>query len=257
MMTCSVHQVTKMYGGNTIFSHISFEIKTGDRVGLVGRNGSGKTTLLQLLAGEETPDAGKIHWKKGCQTAYVKQIPGFNHQLIVREVLKQVLSELIRIEEKMKHTAEKMAQEMKDTHLQTLMEEYGRLQELYSSKGGYGNEATIEKVANGLNMDEILKKPILTLSGGDKTKVGLAFMLLKSPDFLLLDEPTNHLDIESLEMLEDALEDYDGTILAVSHDRYFLNKLFDKTYWIHENKVYGFASGYSWTKEKMAERIQQ
>lgn len=245
MIACRVQQVTKMYGGNTIFKNISFEIKDGDRVGLVGRNGSGKTTLLKLLAGEEPSDSGQVHWKKGSQIGYVKQITDFHNQLTTKEILKSAFLELLRIEEKMKNLETQMSEGINDQNMQKHMNEYGRLQDLFLSEGGYEIEATIKKVVNGLNMKGLLNKPFSNLSGGEKSKVGLAYMLLKNPDFLLLDEPTNHLDLASVEWLGNFLQNYHGTVVMVSHDRYFLDEMVNKILDLDEGEVQCFETNYS------------
>lgn len=245
MIACRVQQVTKMYGGNTIFKNISFEIKDGDRVGLVGRNGSGKTTLLKLLAGEEPSDSGQVHWKKGSQIGYVKQITDFHNQSTTKEILKSAFLELLRIEEKMKNLETQMSEGINDQNMQKHMNEYGRLQDLFLSEGGYEIEATIKKVVNGLNMKGLLNKPFSNLSGGEKSKVGLAYMLLKNPDFLLLDEPTNHLDLASVEWLGNFLQNYHGTVVMVSHDRYFLDEMVNKILDLDEGEIQCFETNYS------------
>ncbi len=245
MIACRVQQVTKMYGGNTIFKNISFEIKDGDRVGLVGRNGSGKTTLLKLLAGEEPSDSGQVHWKKGSQIGYVKQITDFHNQSTTKEILKSAFLELLRIEEKMKNLETQMSEGINDQNMQKHMNEYGRLQDLFLSEGGYEIEATIKKVVNGLNMKGLLNKPFSTLSGGEKSKVGLAYILLKNPDFLLLDEPTNHLDLASMEWLGNFLQNYHGTVVMVSHDRYFLDEMVNKILDMDEGEIQCFETNYS------------
>lgn len=258
MIACSVQEATKLYGGNTIFENITFEIKENDRVGLVGRNGSGKTTLLKLLAGEETPDSGQIHWKKGSQIGYVKQISDFNQQLTTKEVLKGAFSKLLRIEEKMKKLEIQMSTEVIDSNMQNLMDEYGRLQDLFLSEGGYEIESTMKKIVNGLNMNGLLNKRFSTLSGGEKTKVGLAFMLLKNPDFLLLDEPTNHLDIASVEWLGNFLQHYQGTVVIVSHDRYFLDEMVNKILDLDEGEIQCFDTNYSgYVKEKEEQLLRE
>ncbi|MDQ0273758.1 ribosomal protection-like ABC-F family protein [Cytobacillus purgationiresistens] len=255
MIACSVQKVTKMYGGNSVVKNISFEIKVGDRVGLVGRNGSGKTTLLKLLAGEETPDSGQVHWKKGSQIGYMKQISDFNNQLTTKEILKSAFLKLLRIEENMKSLETQMSEPISDQNLQRLMNEYGRLQDLYLSEGGYEIEATIRTVVSGLNMTGLLNKQFFTLSGGEKTKVELAFMLLKKPDFLLLDEPTNHLDLASVEWLGNFLQNYHGTIVMVSHDRYFLDEMVNKILDLDEGEIQYFETNYSDYVKKKEERL--
>ncbi|MYL60483.1 ATP-binding cassette domain-containing protein, partial [Virgibacillus halodenitrificans] len=182
MTICSVNKVNKMYGGNSIFENISFEIKEKDRIGLVGRNGSGKSTLFRLLSGEETPDEGHIHWKKGIQIGYLKQIPDFEKEDTTKEVLLTAFSQLLEIAESMRVCEEAMSEEIDELKLNTLIKRYGDLQEQFTRGGGYEIETAIEKIVNGLNIGQLLDRSFASLSGGEKTKVGLALILLKQPD---------------------------------------------------------------------------
>lgn len=240
-----------MYGGNTIFEDISIEIKEKEKVGLVGRNGSGKTTLFRLLAGKETPDAGQIHWKKGMKIGYLEQIPEFKPEWMAKDVLKQAFSNLVIIEEKMKQMEQEMAKDNSPSQLQLLIEEYGKLQEFFTNAGGYEMDAKIEKIVNGLNIQHLVTKKYGDLSGGERTKIGLAMILLEEPDFLLLDEPTNHLDLMAVEWLGRFLQDYSGTILLISHDRYFLDEVIQKVIDLEDGEVTTYHTNFTnFTKEK-------
>ncbi|CAI9392856.1 MULTISPECIES: ribosomal protection-like ABC-F family protein [Bacillaceae] len=251
MIICSVNHIAKMYGGNTLFEDISLELKEKERVGLVGRNGSGKTTLFRLLAGQETPDAGQIHWKKGLKIGYLEQIPEYEQSMKVKEVLKKAFSDLETIEGKIKQMEQEMAQDINPEQLLLLMEEYGKLQEYFTNAGGYEMEAKIEKMVNGLKIEQLVMKEYGALSGGEKTKVGLAMLLLQEPDFLLLDEPTNHLDLMAVEWLGKFLQDYNGTILVVSHDRYFLDEVIQKVVDLEDGEVTTYYTNFTnFTKEK-------
>ncbi|MCM2982163.1 ABC-F type ribosomal protection protein [Niallia circulans] len=251
MIICSVNKIAKMYGGNTIFEDISIEIKEKEKVGLVGRNGSGKTTLFRLLAGKETPDAGQIHWKKGMKIGYLEQIPEFKPEWMAKDVLKQAFSNLVIIEEKMKQMEQEMAKDNSPSQLQLLIEEYGKLQEFFTNAGGYEMDAKIEKIVNGLNIQHLVTKKYGDLSGGERTKIGLAMILLEEPDFLLLDEPTNHLDLMAVEWLGRFLQDYSGTILLISHDRYFLDEVIQKVIDLEDGEVTTYHTNFTnFTKEK-------
>ncbi|WP_312092564.1 ribosomal protection-like ABC-F family protein [Niallia sp.] len=251
MIICSVNNVAKMYGGNAIFENISLEIKEKERVGLVGRNGSGKTTLFRLLAGKETPDSGQIHWKKGLKIGYLEQIPVFDHSLKVKEVLKSAFASLVTIEEKMKKMEDGMARDINPDQLQSLINEYGKLQEFFTNAGGYEIEARIDKIIHGLNIQHLVTKEYGALSGGEKTKIGLAMILLEEPDFLLLDEPTNHLDLIAVEWLGKFLQEYDGTVVVVSHDRYFLDEVIQKVVDLEDGEVTTYHTNFTnYTKEK-------
>lgn len=240
-----------MYGGNTIFEDISIEIKEKEKIGLVGRNGSGKTTLFRLLAGKETPDAGQIHWKKGMKIGYLEQIPEYKPEWMAKDVLKQAFSNLVIIEEKMKQMEQEMAKDNSPSQLQLLIEEYGKLQEFFTNAGGYEMDAKIEKIVNGLNIQHLVTKKYGDLSGGERTKIGLAMILLEEPDFLLLDEPTNHLDLMAVEWLGRFLQDYSGTILLISHDRYFLDEVIQKVIDLEDGEVTTYHTNFTnFTKEK-------
>ncbi|MBM7715233.1 ATPase subunit of ABC transporter with duplicated ATPase domains [Bacillus thermophilus] len=255
MMICSVNKLSKMYGGNLLFDNISFDIQERDRVGLVGRNGSGKTTLLKLLAGNETPDSGLIHWKKGISIGYLAQIPDYHNQLPAREILKTAFTELLQMEEKLRKLEEKMSRETNEATMGKLIDQYGHVQDQFSVKGGYEIDAKIERIVNGLNISDLLDKRYSALSGGEKTKVSLAFILLKNPDFLLLDEPTNHLDLATVEWLGHFLQVYNGTVVVVSHDRYFLDDVVDKMLDLEDGKVEQYHTNYSGFVKEKEERL--
>ena len=251
MIICSVNQVKKMYGGSSIFENILFEVREKDRVGLVGRNGSGKSTLLKLLSGEETPDTGQVHWKKGTQIGYLAQVPDFNNVSTTREVLRTAFSDLLQIETRMKQLEVEMSQEKTTEKQNKFIEEYGNLLDNFSIKGGYEIDANIDKIVNGLNITDLLDKFYFDLSGGEKTKIGLALILLKQPEFLLLDEPTNHLDLMAVEWLGSFLKDYSGTIVIVSHDRYFLDEVVTKILDLEDGEITCYHSNFSnFVKEK-------
>ncbi|MEI3598720.1 MULTISPECIES: ribosomal protection-like ABC-F family protein [unclassified Oceanobacillus] len=256
MIICSVNHVAKMYGGNMVFEDITFEIKEKERLALVGRNGNGKTTLLRLLAGEELADAGKIHWKKGASRGILQQIPE-GVEGTGRDVLKQAFSELTKIAQKMEKLERDMANEADAKRLEKLVSEYGTLQEIFTVKGGYEIEAEIEKIIHGLNMESFIQQPFRELSGGEKTKVGLGQLLLKQPDLLLLDEPTNHLDLMTVEWLEGFLQDYEGTVLVISHDRYFLDEVVDKVMDLEDGELTTYHTNFTgYVKEKEKRLLQ-
>ncbi|WHX25375.1 ABC-F type ribosomal protection protein [Virgibacillus halodenitrificans] len=258
MTICSVNKVNKMYGGNSIFENISFEIKEKDRIGLVGRNGSGKSTLFRLLSGEETPDEGHIHWKKGIQIGYLKQIPDFEKEDTTKEVLLTAFSQLLEIAESMRVCEEAMSEEIDELKLNTFIKRYGDLQEQFTRGGGYEIEAAIEKIVNGLNINQLLDRSFASLSGGEKTKVGLALILLKQPDLLLLDEPTNHLDLMAVEWLGEFLHEYPGTTVVISHDRYFLDEVITKVLDLEDGEINCYQTDFSgFVKEKEARLLNE
>ncbi|KXY33706.1 ABC transporter ATP-binding protein [Bacillus cereus] len=257
MTICSVNNVKKSFGGNIIFENISLEIKNGERIGLVGRNGSGKTTIFQLLTGIEGLDAGAIHVKKGTRIGHVAQIPKFNNEMNVYDVLSSAFKKEKELEIEMHALEKNMAEEQESSALQKLMERYGVIQERYAFLGGYEIEANIMKVANGLQVTELFSRSFMELSGGEQTKVSLAYMLLQKPDLLLLDEPTNHLDLFAVEWLEQFLKEYAGTVMVISHDRYFLDEVVTKIFDLEDGEIHVYHTNYSQFAEEKEERLLQ
>ncbi|MED1610981.1 ribosomal protection-like ABC-F family protein [Bacillus paranthracis] len=257
MTICSVNNVTKSFGGNIIFENISLEIKNGERVGLVGRNGSGKTTIFQLLTGMESLDAGAIHMKKGTRIGHVAQIPKFDESMTVYEVLSSAFKIEKELEREMRTLEKDMAEEQESSVLQKLMERYGIIQEKFAFLGGYEIEANIMKVANGLQVTELFPRSFVEISGGEQTKVSLAYMLLQKPDLLLLDEPTNHLDLFAVEWLERFLKEYNGTVMVISHDRYFLDEVVTKIFDLEDGEINVYHTNYSRFVEEKEERLLQ
>lgn len=257
MTICSVNNVTKSFGGNIIFENISLEIKNGERVGLVGRNGSGKTTIFQLLTGMESLDAGAIHMKKGTRIGHVAQIPKFDESMTVYEVLSSAFKIEKELEREMRTLEKDMAEEQESSVLQKLMERYGIIQEKFAFLGGYEIEANIMKVANGLQVTELFPRSFVEISGGEQTKVSLAYMLLQKPDLLLLDEPTNHLDLFAVEWLEQFLKEYNGTVMVLSHDRYFLDEVVTKIFDLEDGEIHVYHTNYSRFVEEKEERLLQ
>ncbi|PFQ47353.1 ABC transporter ATP-binding protein [Bacillus cereus] len=257
MTICSVNNVTKSFGGNIIFENISLEIKNGERVGLVGRNGSGKTTIFGLLTGMESLDAGAIHMKKGTRIGHVAQIPKFDEAMTVYDVLSSAFKVEKEVEKEMHDLEKNMAVEQEQSALEKLMERYGVIQEKFAFFGGYEIEANIMKVANGLQVTDLFSRVFTELSGGEQTKVSLAYMLLQKPDLLLLDEPTNHLDLFAVEWLEQFLKEYTGTVMVISHDRYFLDEVVTKIFDLEDGEIHVYHTNYSQFVEEKEERLLQ
>ncbi|AFQ17387.1 ABC transporter ATP-binding protein [Bacillus thuringiensis] len=257
MTICSVNNVTKSFGGNIIFENISLEIKNGERVGLVGRNGSGKTTIFGLLTGMESLDTGAIHMKKGTRIGHVAQIPKFDEAMTVYDVLSSAFKVEKELEKEMHALEKNMAEEQEQSSLQKLMERYGVIQEKFAFLGGYEIEANIMKVANGLQVTNLFSRVFTELSGGEQTKVSLAYMLLQKPDLLLLDEPTNHLDLFAVEWLEQFLKEYNGTVMVISHDRYFLDEVVTKIFDLEDGAIHVYHTNYSQFVEEKEGRLLQ
>lgn len=257
MTICSVNNVTKSFGGNIIFENISLEIKNGERIGLVGRNGSGKTTIFQLLTGIESVDSGAVHMKKGTRIGHVAQIPTFQSDVTVYDVLQSAFAKEKELEQEMRSLEDCMSGTGNEVNMEQLMERYGTVQEQFAFLGGYEIEANITKVGNGLQITELFSRYFTELSGGEQTKVSLAYMLLQKPDLLLLDEPTNHLDLFAVEWLEGFLKEYTGTVVVISHDRYFLDEVVTKIIDLEDGELHVYHTNYSQFVKEKEERLLQ
>jgi ATPase subunit of ABC transporter with duplicated ATPase domains len=245
MNICSVKDIKKIIGGNIIFDNLSFEINEKEKIGLVGRNGTGKTTIFKVLSGQEPKDNGEIHFKKGTQVGYLSQIPNVPVETLVIEFLQGAFKDLYEMKQKMTLIEEQLANIVDENEISFLMKEYGKLQDVFIQQDGYEMDSKIQKVVNGLKINHLQDKFFDTLSGGEKTKVCLAFILLSEPDLLLLDEPTNHLDISSIEWLEKFIREYEKTVIIVSHDRYFLDEVVTKIYDLEDGEITVYHSNYS------------
>ncbi|MGD6774051.1 ribosomal protection-like ABC-F family protein [Sutcliffiella horikoshii] len=255
MMICTLNNISKSFAGTMIFENVSMEIQAHDRIGLVGRNGSGKTTLFQLISGLEAPDKGAIHIKKGAKIGYLAQIPSYSDGTTGEDVLLSAFKETVELQHKLRALENQMAEVAEENQLNKIMKEYGVLQERFGFMGGYEMDASIQRIANGLKITHLLSQPFSSLSGGEQTKICLGFILLQNPDVLLLDEPTNHLDIFSVEWLEQYLKDYDGTVVAISHDRYFLDEVATKIIDLEDGEIQTYHTNYSGFLKEKEERL--
>ena len=243
-MICTIQNITKMLGGNIIFEKLSLEIKTGDRLAIVGRNGTGKTTLFKLLAGKESPDEGSIHFKKGTSIGYLAQIPSYSEEVTGMDVLHSAFQKLTELQKKMVQMEQQMAT-LESGELERLLQQYGEIQEQFTLLGGYTMDSEIEKIVQGLQLSGFVNQSFSSLSGGEQTKIMLGMILLSNPDILLLDEPTNHLDIFAVEWLEQYLTSYAGTVVIISHDRYFLDQVVNKIADLEEGELSLYHGNYS------------
>jgi ATPase subunit of ABC transporter with duplicated ATPase domains len=231
------------------------EIQEKDRIGLVGRNGSGKTTLFQLISGMEKADKGTIHIRKGVKIGYLAQIPTYPEGTSGEDVLRSAFTETVELQSRLRELELQMVHVAEEDKLNRVMQEYGVLQERFAFMGGYEMDASIQRIANGLKISSLLSQTFASLSGGEQTKICLGYILLQKPDLLLLDEPTNHLDIFSVEWLEHYLKDYDGTVVAISHDRYFLDEVAAKIIDLEEGEVHVYHNNYSGFVKEKEERL--
>ena len=256
MIECSINNLVKFYGANKILENISFDIQTKERVALIGQNGCGKSTLMKILVGIEEYQGGTISLRKGIKVGYLDQIFKCPPKTTVMDILESSFDDIKALKSKLKAEEDKLKTMSKDES-ESLMNSYGLLLEEYERMGGYDIDTDINKVCTGLMIPDSFKtKAFNMLSGGEKTRVLLAKLLLEQPDLLLLDEPTNHLDINSIVWLEDFLLNYKGTVFMVSHDRQFLDKVASRIIELEPNiaNIYdGNYSAYVVEKEKRFE----
>lgn len=256
MIILSCNNLTKSFGVESILENISFTVNEGDKIGVIGVNGTGKTTLFKIISGIYGYDSGEIYTSKDCEIGYLEQNTNFySDNTIFTEVL-EVFSNLIKMEEDLRKMECEISDKSSETNspdLQKLMDNYSHKLELFQNSNGYGYKSEAKGVLKGLGFnDDELEKPIKILSGGEKTRVLLAKLLLKKPTLLLLDEPTNHLDSDALEWLELFLKQYKGTVILISHDRYFLDQSVNRIFEIHNKKLKAYNGNYSYYVEKSA-----
>ncbi|WNF23218.1 ABC-F family ATP-binding cassette domain-containing protein [Mesobacillus jeotgali] len=261
MILLQVNQLSKYFAADLILSNIKFEIQTNDRVALVGRNGAGKSTLLKIIAGYESHDGGEIIRPKGTMIGYLAQNTGLESEKSIWDEMLAVFDHLHSMEKDLRRLEEKMSDPdilSNQTEYDRVLKDYDLLQVQFKEKGGYQYEADIRSVLHGLNFHSFdYSTKISTLSGGQKTRLALAKLLLTRPDILILDEPTNHLDIDTLSWLEQYLQGYNGAILIVSHDRYFLDKVVNQVYEISRHQLTKFPGNYSSYLEQKAANYER
>lgn len=242
MIALSCTNISKAYGIDEIFEDISFTINAQDKVGLIGVNGAGKTTLMKILMGIESKDSGDIFIAKEMTVGYLEQNTNLDITVSAFDYCEEVFKDIFEIEQAMRRLEHKMV----DDHSQTILDEYSFLQEKFDTLDGYSISSRIRGVLNGLGFsDDEYSKPINQLSGGQKSRVGVARLLLKRPDILLLDEPTNHLDISAIKWLEEFLKNYPGTIVMISHDRYFLDQITTRIFEMEDGALATYNGNYS------------
>lgn len=254
-MIITVDNAKFSYGDNLIFSDASFAVNEGERIGLIGANGEGKTTLIKLIMGEVYPDTGKVIKKNGARIGYLEQNGGYNSgSTVYEEMLAVFKSELSAIEKLEKLSQKLAATDSYTPEYATLSAQIESLNAYISSHDCYLAEVKIKTVLNGMGFNGKYGQIIDTMSGGEKTRLKLARLLLEQPDLLILDEPTNHLDISTLFWLEEYLASFKGAVLVVSHDRYFLDKVTGRILEIENKRISSFTGNYSKYKELKAER---
>lgn len=255
MLDISIANAKKNYGFRNVLNGFSLDVTSGEKIGLIGPNGCGKTTLFKLITKEEWLDSGSISIRKGANVRLLSQMPPVvDDECTVRDILTRDFKDVFEIEAHMKELEKQMA--VADSNeLERILDRYGKLQNRFMHLDGYTIDSKISELCNKFRIDEnMLNRKFNTLSGGEKTIVNLASIMLSNPDILLLDEPTNNLDIDTLEWLESYLKSYTGTIILCSHDRYFLDKVVSKIVLIERGKSEIFFGNYSYYLEENERR---
>ena len=255
MTDLSVSNLVKSFEiGRNVLDGLSFTVTAGERVGILGHNGCGKTTLFRILTGELRPDEGEIAIAPGKRLGLISQIPVYPEGWTTEMVLKDAHRRLYKISERMEELAERMERDQSPA----LLHEYDRLQEDFRRLGGYEMDVDRARVANGLDIPpQMLAQEFDSLSGGEKTRVNLARLILENTDILLLDEPTNHLDLRATEWLEDYLLHFKGSVLAISHDRFFLDKVVQRCIEINDGKAEFYSGNYSFYVQERQHRFEE
>lgn len=251
MIILSANDITKAYGTDVILKDISFHINAGDRVGLIGLNGAGKTTLLNILSGDLDADSGNVFVSNDTVIGYLRQNDDFTSENTVIEEIDGIFTELHRMEREMPALSQQIAEatasgNKSQQEIDSMLHRYDQMQEDYDRAGGYTYKGEIRGVLSSMAFaEDTYNKKISMLSGGERTRLALCCLLLKKPDILILDEPTNHLDIGTLKWLEQYLRGYRGTIIIVSHDRYFLDQSVNRIFEISNHKLRAYEGNYS------------
>ena len=238
-----------------ILDGLTFQIDTGERVGLLGKNGAGKTTLFRILTGELDYDEGDVVIASGRRVGLISQIPVYPAGYTVEDVLQSAFERMHRLKEEMDALTERMAGGESD---ELLLKRYGELMARFEGLGGYDTDTAVNKVANGLSIDADMRTRLFDdLSGGEKTRVNLGRLILEDTDILLLDEPTNHLDLQATEWLEEYLNKFHGTVVTISHDRYFLDRTVPRIIEVLDGRAEFYSGNYSFYAIEKERRYQE
>ena len=255
MIEIAMNNAKRNFGFKNVLDGFDLEATTGERIALIGPNGCGKTTIFKIIAGEEKLDSGIVTTRKGASIGLLSQIPPkVSDDYTVRDLLLKDFQKLFEVERKMRECEQKLAT-ASPKDMDYLLSAYGKLQDYFQNMGGYEIDEKVSKICNGFKIsDDMLDRAFNTLSGGEKTIVNLASLIISNPDILLLDEPTNHLDIDTLEWFEQFLANYKGTVIVSSHDRYFLDKVATKTIFIDKGKADVYHGNYTYYLQESERR---
>jgi ATP-binding cassette subfamily F protein 3 len=261
MIVLSCNDVSKAYVVDNIIENISFTVNDNEKVGLIGLNGAGKTTLFNILTDTLEPDSGEIYKAKGKKLGYLKQNTNIESNKSIMDEMLNIYKDVIKLEEELHELSHKIAsfnENDNQDELNTLMDTYAKMSEMFEEKDGYSFKSLIKGVLRGLGFSENeFDKPVNLLSGGQKSRVMLAKLLLEKADILLLDEPTNHLDIEAISWLEKYIKDFKGTVIIISHDRYFLDNTVGRIFLMENKGLKSYNGNYSEFIKKRKTELEQ
>ncbi|MFC1587651.1 ABC-F family ATP-binding cassette domain-containing protein [Planctomycetota bacterium] len=245
MIVLQAKNLSKHFGPRVLFENVNFQLDAGRRVGLIGKNGSGKSTLLRIILDKESPDAGEVSIHRGITVNYLRQHVAVREDLTLREEVASVFQAVEKMERQLEALTDKISRAGEDQQ-EDLLRQYNRLLEEFESQGAYQWRQQLEKVLAGLGFPRAdWDRPVSKLSGGQKSRAALAKMILSRPQLLILDEPTNYLDLWTTEWLEDYLASYSGSVVVVSHDRFFLDKIATDIWELERGKLHCFKGNYS------------
>ncbi|MBC2369031.1 ABC-F type ribosomal protection protein [Listeria booriae] len=251
MTIVALNNVTKRFTGDLILEKISLQVEEGERIGLIGRNGEGKSTILKIIARLETVDDGIVSVKRSATVGLLNQMPTVSGNAIVRDYLRTAFADVLALQAELTELEQRMTTDMSER----LLAHYGEKQTRFIDLGGYNLDTNMDKILHGLGISHLAEKVWEQLSGGERTKVSLAKMLLEEPDLLLLDEPTNHLDLQAVDWLTQFLRAYKGTVLVVSHDRYFLDEVVQKIVELENKELITYHTNFSGYLVEREERL--
>lgn len=256
MIEIQVKDLVKSFEvGHNVLDGLTFQIDQGERVGLLGKNGAGKTTLFKILTGEIDYDEGQVTIGQGRRVGLISQIPVYPAGYTVEDVLRSAFDRLHALAEEMEALTARMAAGENDP---TLLRRYGTLSEKFETFGGYDTDVAVNKIANGLSISREMRSQLFdSLSGGEKTRVNLGRLILEDTDILLLDEPTNHLDLHATEWLEEYIRGFRGTVVTISHDRYFLDRIVTRVIEIADGRAEFYSGNYSFYAVEKERRFQE
>ena len=253
MIEITVSHLTKTYGDNVVLDDLSLEVYTGEKVALVGANGAGKTTLARILTGEEPFDAGTVSLAAGRQVGVLSQLPVYPEGYTAKDVLRDAFAPLLALRREL----ESLEQALQTDHTKALMARYGQMSAEFERRGGFDMETPLHRVRTGLQIsDAMCASPFDRLSGGERTRINLARLILTDADLLLLDEPTNHLDIKGVEWLEEYVSRYRGTVVLISHDRYFMDNAATRVIELSQGKAESYSGNYSFYVRARAQKME-